>query len=259
MNLDIDRLIKVRRLLCECIDTCKPLGYQRRIAQALNNIGLIHQKRKEYDSVLKCYEQAASIFKQLGDQRNFAHLLFNLATIYDIKKEHKIALKQFFEVLQVYQKHENLGDEFYVAKVLNSIAITFINMGQYDEAEKHLKESLRIKTRLGDQLGVAYTPDTFGGLNFRKQKYDIALRQYEDSLLIKRKLMNLSVIAQTLDNIFSICFYLNDFDKAELHIRESLEICERMKDIQGINIASGKLEELNKRRDKLQHKKPNNI
>ncbi len=128
-------------------------------------------------------------------------------------------------------------------------------MGQYDEAEKHLKESLRIKT----QLGVANTLDTFGGLNFRKQKYDIALRQYEDSILIKRKLMDLSGIAQTLDNISTICFYLNDFDKAELHIREGLEICQRIKDIQGINIASGKLEELNKRRDKLQDGKPNNI
>ena len=64
------------------LDKSKKIGDQRDVAMTLNNIGMIHESKGEYEPALELYNQSLRIKRQLGNQNQIATILNNIAQLH---------------------------------------------------------------------------------------------------------------------------------------------------------------------------------
>jgi tetratricopeptide (TPR) repeat protein len=74
-------------------------------------------------------------------------------------------LELFHSSLAVYREHQNDAG---VAMVLNNMGRALLEQGQLDEAALQLNESLRLRYRLGDLPGVAFSLEGLADLARRR-------------------------------------------------------------------------------------------
>jgi len=122
---------------------------------------------------------------------------------------------------------KELSDEPEVlAAVRSTIGITYLGLGLFDEAEKHLTASLEMRRRLlGDEhIDVADNLSTLGSLKCQTGDYAGARTLLEEAVAIKRKLLaeDDSALDVTLNNLATALDNLGKLDEAEKIHREVL-------------------------------------
>ena len=118
------------------------------------------------------------------------------------------------------QAEDELADQPEVlATILNTIGITYLGLGRYDEAEELLSASLRIRRELfGDEhIDVAETLSNLGSLKIRTSENTAAETLLREAVTIKRKLLSDDDpgIAITLNNLANCLDNLGKWDEAE--------------------------------------------
>ena len=98
------------KLYNESLEISRQLGDQYMVAGTLNNMGMIHGDRREYDQAMKLYNESLEISRQLGDRQevsetlnNMAITLNNISSVYLERQEYEEA---FYNASQA---HEILG------------------------------------------------------------------------------------------------------------------------------------------------------
>lgn len=110
-------------------------------AQALVNIGNIHNYKEEYDEALKYYNDAIPIFEKNNESYARTVCLNNIGTIYRLQNNVSEAMKLYREVLQI---REGLHDEDGVGSVCENIGNVFSDRKQYDSALFYYNRALTI-------------------------------------------------------------------------------------------------------------------
>ena len=128
--------------------------------------------------------------------------------------------------------NDELADQPEVlAAVSNTIGLTYLGLGQYDEAEKHLSAALEIQRRLfgEEHLGVADTLSSLGTLKTHTADYATAGALLEEALAIKRKLLGDDDprLYVTLNNLANVLDDLDRLDEAEQLHRQILTYRQR--------------------------------
>jgi serine/threonine protein kinase/tetratricopeptide (TPR) repeat protein len=113
-----------------------------------------------------------------------------------------------------------------LAAVRSTIGITYLGLGLFDEAEKHLTASLEMRRRLlGDEhIDVADNLSTLGSLKCQTSDYAGARTMLEEAVAIKRKLLpeDDPGLDSTLNNLANALDNLGKFEEAEKIHREVL-------------------------------------
>ena len=118
--------------------------------------------------------------------------------------------------------------------------------GNYDEAEKHLREALRL-SRSGDKkaaLSATTIIEELGIMFFKKGDVERAEAQFREALVLRRKQSpDTPRTAQTISNLAAVLTERGDLPAAEDHLRQGLAILERhlRPDDERLGVALGSL------------------
>jgi tetratricopeptide (TPR) repeat protein len=107
------------------------------------------------------------------------------------------------------------------------------SLGKYDQALVSYKDSLDLRKRIGDILGVAKSLHGIGNVFLLKGKFDEALDNYQGALKIFKEVKDISGESKILHQIGMIYEYKGSYDAALAKYEESLEIAKRIGDVSG--------------------------
>ena len=114
-----------------------------------------------------------------------------------------------------------LGDEFGMARTLNSLGVVARSLGDLDRAQELLEESIERKRAMGDRAGVAVTLSNLGLVASDRGSYDEAVRYLSEALEIDEGFGGGSVIVSHA-NLGSLLARAGRLAEAVAHLRLAL-------------------------------------
>ena len=147
-------------------------------------------------------------------------------------------LGMYEEALEKYNQSlnikEKLNNQIGIAVTLHQIAVIHYLRGECEEALEKYNQSLNIKEKFGDQMGIAAILNNIATIHKDKGEYEEALEKYNQSLNIKEKFGDQMGIAVTLRGIAMIHHYKGEYEEVFEKYNQSLEIHEELGDLRGI-------------------------
>ncbi|MFN8475254.1 MAG: tetratricopeptide repeat protein [Anaerolineae bacterium] len=187
------------RRLEQAMDIYRHNGDRWHMAFVLTNLGLTEFRLKKYDRARQCLEDAVNLYRNLGDKGALATALSDLGDVAMTQGDDAEAERWYKESLALWEKlnipggiawvRHNLAfmdvlrgrldeaqavfeasaavlrqmnDDYYLASVLVSQAITAVYQGNYPLAHQLCCESLGIRLTLGDRRGMGDTMTIVG-------------------------------------------------------------------------------------------------
>ncbi|XP_048588019.1 tetratricopeptide repeat protein 28 [Nematostella vectensis] len=116
------------------------LGEECKIARVYNNIGLVFCSLGDNSQAMMNFKNALCIYEKFDNEHGQATAYCNIAAIARFYNSVE-AMVLYRSALALFQKH---GDVIRQAETWHNIGILYLNMSEHPEAEKSLKESLRL-------------------------------------------------------------------------------------------------------------------
>ena len=198
-------------------------------ADALNNLGFLFKKIRDYAKAEPLYREALQIRqKVLGSEHlDTATSLNNLGLLYKDMGEYAKAEPLLQEALRIYQ--QVLGKEHpSTAMSLDNLASLYRIMGEFAKAEPLYQEALRTRQKI---LGSEH-PDTAVSLNNLGELYETmgeyakAEPLYQEAIQIWQKILGSEHpdTATGLNNLALLYQAMGEYAKAEPLLQEALRI-----------------------------------
>jgi len=144
-------LDEARTYQTECLEMVTELGHREGMASALNNLGNLASQRQDHAEAHKCYSRCLEMAEEIGDVRNIAISLNNLGAVFSDTDQPQ-ARNYFERALDVYRK---LGDQRGIALSNYNLGDAALESGDRQKALAYQRESLKMRSEIGDRRGVA--------------------------------------------------------------------------------------------------------
>lgn len=201
------------------------------IAQAYNDLGIVHYRLSQFDSSLVFYRKSLPIRKKINDSIGIASLYSKMGIAHNQLFQLDSAIHYAFESLKIY---EVLGQQKYVAYNLNNIANLYKDTKQYEKAfEKH-QEALKIRTSLNDERGKLESFVGIANIHMILKNNDSAKVYYEKSYKIGNKLNAINELSTIYNNLGGLYKEENDLKNAFIYLNKALEIRQKLNDLYGV-------------------------
>jgi predicted ATPase len=172
----------------------KANGYEKLLANALNDLGVLKNIQGDYIHAIATYSASIPIFKKMEDNKGLARVYHNIGMTH-------AEMNNWTEADKFYSESLSLTDSL---GLLPLKLITFINrsrakihMNQLDAAEEYLHKALRIVEMLDDKLSQAEYHKIKGLLERYKKHYNSAERHYKAAIDIFTRHQNKLGLAET--------------------------------------------------------------
>ncbi|MBL4657816.1 MAG: tetratricopeptide repeat protein, partial [Flavobacteriales bacterium] len=211
------------------------------LAEALNNIGYIHDDQGDIPKALEFYHKSLKIQEELGGspdpstaragKSGIALSLNNIGLIYKEQGDIPKALEFYHKSLKI---HEEIGEKSGMAMSLNNIGGIYGSQGDISKALEFYHKSLKIYEEIGKKSGIASSLNNIGVIYKSQGDIPNALECYHKSLKILEEIGERSRIAGSLNNIGVIYNNQGDILKALEFFIKSWKMYEEMGDKRGI-------------------------
>lgn len=233
-------------------------------ARSLLEVGLVESFRKNYDKALKFIEEAQKYYLEQKDYTQIAVCLAELAIIHykncndrlirsltllnDAKailetQHNKVEVESkilhYHGIINYYEVHYSEALKYYkaalcylhpdsleYAKVLDSFAVFYLRINNYQIATKYLEKSLKIKRIVGNNLELSITELLFGRYLSSIESYDGAIEHLKSALLITENIGDYSTTSRVYEELSKIFLQLNNIDEAENYCLKSIKFAE---------------------------------
>ena len=133
--------------------------------------------------------------------------------------------------------NEGIGDKEGIATSLANIANGYQVQGYYPQALDYNQRSLKIYKEIENKIGIAQLLNNIGNIYGMQRNYPQALDYFEHSLKIKKELKDKRGVAKSLGNIGVVYYEQGNFAKAMDFYNRSLKSYEEIEDQRGIAIS----------------------
>ena len=215
--------IKALEYSKESLEIADSLGYDKGIAYALNNLGVIQNRIGNLDKALEYFFKSRRLHQAINNDDGLSATLNNIGTIYSSKKDYDKALQYF---LDAYRIIENLKDTVRIIGSLNNIGNIHLAKNEDQQAMDYYMGSLDLYNNLTDQYQVFDPHTNIGNIYFRRGDYDSAIHYYNQSLVIERANKNHEGQAQALQNLGITYSQINQHSKSVDYLVDALEIAQ---------------------------------
>ncbi|MEY2916418.1 MAG: hypothetical protein RIS73_132, partial [Bacteroidota bacterium] len=224
----------------KAIELGKKTNFDKAIAQAYNDLGIIYYDKQDFINAIAAYKKAFEIRSRLNDQKGIAALYNKIGIVYQKEAKFDSALLYAQKALDIY---EQLKDKIGISYSLNNIGIVNQNVGNLDEALKYQQQSILIKEEIHDKLGLAGSYVNAGNIYLLKKDMDRAKEYFEKAESMTRQIGNPEYLSNSLNNLASLYQKTGDYAKALPLANESFDIRTKLKDTKGqvsclVNIGS---------------------
>jgi tetratricopeptide (TPR) repeat protein len=172
--VDLGRLDEAAAAYEEAIRRSEALGDKRALAVTKGQIGTVHMLQQQYNEALKSYDDARHIFESLGEPRMVAVAWHQIGMVYGAAKQFGQAEHAFRKSLAVKVQQKDLAGE---AASLNELGSLYGNMGRLEESVKCYRQAADIRVRLKDQRREGLVRSNLAITLIQMRQYDEARRE----------------------------------------------------------------------------------
>ncbi len=207
------------------------IKFNKGIAQAYNDLGIIYFDKENYDTAILLYNKAINIRLQLKDQKGIARLYNKIGIVYQKQGLFDRALENQFKALSLFEK---AADQVGISYSLNNIGIVNQNMGLYEKAIEYQERSIKIKEAIGDKYGLSGSYVNIGNDFLNLKKYDIAAAYYLKAVAITRTIGDKEYLSNALNNLGNLYLITGKLTEAIPPIEESFQLRDSLHDTKGM-------------------------
>jgi len=207
------------------------IKFNKGIAQAYNDLGIIYFDKENYDTAVLLYNKAINIRQQLKDEKGIAKLYNKIGIVYQKQGFFDKALENQFKALALFEK---AADQVGISYSLNNIGIVNQNMGLYEKAIEYQERSIRIKEEIGDKYGLSGSYVNIGNNFLNLKRYDIAASYYLKAVAITRAIGDKEYLSNALNNLGNLYLITGKLTEAIPPIEESLRLRDSLDDTKGM-------------------------
>ncbi len=210
---------------------------------ALNKLCWEIVKTGAYPKADSLAEIALKLAEKLNFKNGIANSYYQISFINRYQGNYPEALKNQFASLKLY---EEMGNKKKIAGSYTNIGNIYLYQSRNQDALENYSKSLKISIEIADKDGISSEYTNIGIVYANQGRYKEALENYSASLKMDKEIGE-SVLpgsASTYRNIGNLYMKQGNFKDAENNFLKSAEICEEIKNKEGIavsNITLGQL------------------
>ncbi len=148
-------LSKAEKLFFQAIEEHKKIPEKnerlKQIAYSYNQIGVVNERKKEYDKALQFYKKALAIRTGINDTVGSVNSLYSIAYYYSAINKYDSAIVYFNKAQKI-----NINDAYKISILINR-AFAFAYIKRFDQAYSDINSALKIaNTKPGTDLAKVY-------------------------------------------------------------------------------------------------------
>ncbi|MBP6575823.1 MAG: tetratricopeptide repeat protein [Chryseobacterium sp.] len=167
-----------------------------------------------------------------------SNILFKISYEYLMQGDFPQTINFADRALKLAQKSRFVKGE---TQALTIMADSYLNMGDFTNAEKNHKKSLAIYEKVNDKSGIALANNHLGILRCLQSNYPEAMIHFRKALSLYEELEDSSKIADMHDNMTQVYINQGNYAEALKHTYTSLKINEKLKNKQGQSVSYNNL------------------
>ena len=203
-------------------------------ANALLNLGMIAEKRREFEEAEDWYKKSLKISEQLGNEHVAAATYHQIGIIALKRREFEEAEDWYKKSLKI---SERLGNELLAAITYHNLGMIALERREFEEAEDWYKKSLKISEQLGNEHVAAATYHQIGIIALKRREFEEAEDWYKKSLKISERLGNELLTASTYWQLGSLGLLLGRIEDSGIWSVKSIAAFSKTRDPNRANLA----------------------
>lgn len=144
----------------EAVSLYRAAGNQKKVTEvelehgrALRTHAVAEMNAERYPQALKYFERALSKLKDVKDPLEIAYIHHDVGYVLSRQGNVADSMRSYFQALESYRAGGDRPGEAVVARSLGGL---YFAQSKYDDARRNYDAALKIRTDLGDELGVAF-------------------------------------------------------------------------------------------------------
>ena len=227
-NVDQNKAISYAN---KAIDLSIRYKFDKGIAQAYNDLGIIFYDKQNFDTAIVIYNKSFAIRQRNRDVSGMAKLYNKIGVVYQKQGNFDKALENQLNALKLF---EQVKDDIGISYSLNNIGIVNQNMGLYDEAIKYQLRSIAIKEKINDRYGLAGSYVNVGNIYLLQNNYPKAKEFYLKAEKITREIGDKEYLSNALNNLSRFYIGTKKYKEALPYVDESFALRKSLGDTKGM-------------------------
>lgn len=190
-------------------------------AQARRDLGLVYQRRKDYQAAITEWAAALAIYDELHAYAQVARLHSDIGSARQALGMRARAMKDYEQALMVLNSLDG-GDQETRGLVLSNAANAYTEQGDVESADAFFTEAISIAERLGDPLAETTRNGNYGWFLLLVGRPRRAIATLERALVISQQHQLTLQTAVQLDNLGLVYDSLGDYPAALERHRQAL-------------------------------------
>jgi CHAT domain-containing protein/tetratricopeptide (TPR) repeat protein len=207
------------------------LADRKDIAGSLNNIGISHRRLGDYGLAVEYYQKSFALAEASGNKVLMARTLNNLGAVQSALGDYHLALEFYRRSLPL---NEELGNKAGVANTLLNIGLSQRLLGNYGVALEYCLKGLQRSEAIGDKQGVAQALRAIAQTYISQGNRGLALEYFQKALMIQEEKGDRGEVALLLGSIGNIHQSQGRGESALEHYRRSMALREEIGDKSGV-------------------------
>jgi len=155
------------------------------LADAYRLTGVVHWIEGAYEDSFSCYSKSAEVYRKVKDRKGEGMVLNNLGILYQNKGEPEKALEYFNQAHAIPEIH---NDSTLLSSLYTNLTVSYIELCEWEKAEKVGKENLSLREKLSSQEGIALASNNLGFIYSQKGLLDDSYSYHQKAKLIFERL-----------------------------------------------------------------------
>ena len=214
--------------------------------RVLNQLASELSFQTNYPKALELYLTGIELANMADRQDVVSVIMENIGSIYVAVKDYNQALEFYRNGLKIGTE---IGDEVRMAETMSNLASTYADMKDVRTARKYVDKSIKTFEKYDIKEWLAYNYEIKGKAYRMEKKYDSALVWYKKGEALHRKLDDKRGEISLLDGLANTYLGLKNSQMAEKYISDAMIMAHRINDIEGIQLCTKTLYELNKHKN----------
>ncbi|MBV8857162.1 MAG: tetratricopeptide repeat protein [Acidobacteria bacterium] len=170
----LGRLDEAAAAYDESIRRSEALGDKRSVAVGKGQLAATRRQQRRYDEALIIYDEAQRIFESLGEPKSVATALHQVGIVYREMRQFEQAERAYRRSLAIKVQQKNLAGE---ATSLGELGTLYSTWGRLEEAAKCFRQAADICVRLKDDNHEGLVRSNLALTLLQMQQYDEARRE----------------------------------------------------------------------------------
>jgi DNA-binding winged helix-turn-helix (wHTH) protein/tetratricopeptide (TPR) repeat protein/TolB-like protein len=190
-------------------------------ATALDDIGIVLQKKGDLQAARDNLEEAQKRFRQVGDQNGLGASLTNLGELYHTQGDLVAATELYREALEIFHKTSRIENEY---ATLNNLGGVLFESGDFREARKDFETVLQVRQSTGDKSVVSYAKSNLAAVLWIQGQLDRSATLLKESLRTFREIGDRAGVASVDTGYSKVLILKNDLPGAREALSEAFKI-----------------------------------